>query len=401
MSIVEPGRERQRRCACAAAVVLALAGAAGTLCASDTITSAGTDVLLVYDAGSDASARVAEAYASARHVAPSHVVALDLGDASGREEISRGEFEGAVLEPLAAWWRACARSELPRFVALSRALPLRVSGSADRDGDEASLDSELVLLPRAAERHLPPLDGPLPNPRFADDWSEPFTAGAHGMCLVTRLDGFTTEDALALIARAVAADTTEAVGTRFVVDLRGGGRNTGEQLLLDAATALARLGGDVVLDTTATFLTGVTGVLGYASWGSNDVAYERPLGFTWVPGGIAATFVSSSARTLEEPPPTWVPGREEERERYYHGTPQSLAADLLRDGAAGASGYVSEPWLDGCVRPDRLMACYSIGMTLAESYYSAMPYVSWRGVVFGDPIARAPVGARLEPPARH
>jgi hypothetical protein len=39
----------------------------------------------------------------------------------------------------------------------------------------------------------------------------------------------------------------------------------------------------------------------------------------------------------------------------------------------------------GCVRPDYLPA-YHRGHNLGESFYMAMPYLSWQGIVTGDPL---------------
>src|SRR4029079_12269847 len=49
-------------------------------------------------------------------------------------------------------------------------------------------------------------------------------------------------------------------------------------------------------------------------------------------------------------------------------------------------GYVSEPYLDATVRPQILFPAYVAGFNLAESFYLAMPFLSWQGVVIGDPL---------------
>jgi hypothetical protein len=42
--------------------------------------------------------------------------------------------------------------------------------------------------------------------------------------------------------------------------------------------------------------------------------------------------------------------------------------------------------LSGCARPDYLLPAYYQGRNLAESYYLALPFLSWQGVVLGDPL---------------
>ena len=78
-------------------------------------------------------------------------------------------------------------------------------------------------------------------------------------------------------------------------------------------------------------------------------------------------------------------------------------ADLIRAGVTGASGNVDEPYLDASVRPDILFPAYASGRNLAESFYAALPYLSWQTVVLGDPLAtafaRTPLGAdEADPP---
>jgi tetratricopeptide (TPR) repeat protein len=70
----------------------------------------------------------------------------------------------------------------------------------------------------------------------------------------------------------------------------------------------------------------------------------------------------------------------------FGGSHQSLTADLIRDGVTGASGHVDEPYLDATIRPEILFPAYVSGRNLAESYYAAMPYLSWQTIIIGDPL---------------
>ena len=135
-------------------------------------------------------------------------------------------------------------------------------------------------------------------------------------------------------------------------------------------------------------------VLGYYSWGSNDPANRlRHFGLQFAPGAIAGMFVSTDGRTFTEPPADWVPGGTDQR---GYGS-QSLAGDLIRDGVTGVSAHVTEPFLDATIRPQILFPAYLRGFTLAESYYLAMPFLSWQTIIVGDPLcapfARQPVPA--------
>jgi tetratricopeptide (TPR) repeat protein len=142
-----------------------------------------------------------------------------------------------------------------------------------------------------------------------------------------------------------------------------------------------------MLESTPALVTNVNEVLGYYSWGSNDPAWkDRAPRLQFVPGALVATFVSSDARTFEEPPPAWTIGAWSDPSTFYAGSPQSLIGDLIRGGATGAAGHVAEPYLDATIRPQVLFPGYLAGFNLAEAYYLAMPYLSWQTVVVGDPL---------------
>jgi len=97
--------------------------------------------------------------------------------------------------------------------------------------------------------------------------------------------------------------------------------------------------------------------------------------------------VSTNARTFQRPPETWKHSFNwSDKAKFYAGSPQGLIGDVLHEGATGASGNTYEPYLTGCARPDYLFPAYARGRNLGDSYYIALPYLSWQGVVAGDPL---------------
>jgi len=167
------------------------------------------------------------------------------------------------------------------------------------------------------------------------------------------------------------------------------GDHTGDNWLLTAADRLteAGFGKQVLLEQTSQVVTGVKNVLGYFSWGSNDTSItKRTFNLSFAPGALAGMFVSTDARTFKEPPPEWTLGKWQDPRTFFAGSPQSLTGDLIREGATGVSGHVAEPYLDATIRPQILFPAYFQGMNLAESYYLAMPFLSWQTVIVGDPL---------------
>jgi Flp pilus assembly protein TadD len=145
----------------------------------------------------------------------------------------------------------------------------------------------------------------------------------------------------------------------------------------------------VVLDTSSKVMRDAVDVFGYYSWGSNDSAIkDRHLNDTFVPGALAGEFVSTDARTFQEPPAAW-----RTNALPFRGSHQSLIGDLIRDGITGVAGHVAEPFLNATIRPDLLFPAYLTGANLAEAFYTAMPFLSWQTVVVGDPLC-APFRSR-------
>jgi uncharacterized protein (TIGR03790 family) len=193
--------------------------------------------------------------------------------------------------------------------------------------------------------------------------------------LVTRLAAYDLATAKALIDRALAATNKG----RFVLDLKSADDAAGNDWLRSAAVQLPS--SRVLLEASNDVVYGAQEVIGYAAWGSNDPnRKKRFLGFQWLPGAIAAEYVSTNGRTLLRPPEQWSPGM------TFRGTTQSLAADYLQEGATGASGHVYEPYLEATPRPNYLFPAYYAGRNLAESFYVSIPWLSWQNIVLGDPL---------------
>jgi len=173
---------------------------------------------------------------------------------------------------------------------------------------------------------------------------------------------------------------------KFVIDLSSPDDSPGNNWLRDAAILLPR--DRVVLDETSQPVYDQKDVIGYASWGSNDAHRDRRFpGFHWLPGAVMTEFVSTDGRTFERPPARWTPSDSWSNPLlFFAGSPQSLAADYILEGATGASGHVDEPYLTMTPRPDLLLPAYYQGRNLAESYYLAIPALSWQNIVLGDPL---------------
>ena len=338
----------------------------------------GANVLLVVNGNSADSRRIADYYKPRRSVPAENVCYLATTSA---EEISWDIYQRQIEAVVADCLKKSGLAEKVLYLVTTLGVPLKVDGPGSGPNTErCSVDSELALVYGKLRGAQYPRVGVVPNPFFRQR-DLPFTHNRFPIYLVTRLAAYDFADVKAMIDRSLEAHNRG----RFVIDLNSEKNEDGNNWLRTAALLLP--GQRVVLDETTRVLYGEKEVIGYAGWGSNDDNRKRRmLGFAWLPGAVATEYVSTSARTLQRPPDAWTYTNWDDKAHWFAGSPQGLSADLIHDGATGASGNTYEPYLGGCVRPDYLLPAYYRGRNLAESYYSGMPFLSWQGVVFGDPL---------------
>jgi uncharacterized protein (TIGR03790 family) len=345
------------------------------------------NVLLVVNSTSAASGTVSRYYAEHRGVPQDNICSITT---AATESIARDAYVRQIEQPIWVCISSLRAHDRILYIVLTKDVPIRINGTGGRSGTNASVDSELTLLYRRRTGQASPIAGFVPNPYFAGAAPiagiKPFTHESQDIYLVTRLDGYTVQDALKAIDRAAAP----VKDGRFLLDERAALIDSGGDRWLRTAAERLReqgLGDRVGLDESSKVLTKESGVLGYYSWGSNDPAINvRDFEMQFLPGALAGMFVSTDGRTFKEPPATWRPSNDGRRESIFGGSHQSLMGDLIRAGVTGAAGHVDEPFLDATIRPEILFPAYVSGRNLAEAYYAAMPYLSWQTIIVGDPL---------------
>jgi uncharacterized protein (TIGR03790 family) len=339
----------------------------------------GENVLLVVNRYDPSSVEIGDYYRPRRSVPVGNVCTLETTRA---EEITWKTYEDQVETPIANCLKNGRLQEKILYIVTTLGVPLKVDGSGGSltRAEQSSVDSELALLYAKLKGTSFPRAGVVPNP-FYRKRDVPFRHPQFPIYLVTRLAAFDVADVKGMIDRSLVAHNRG----KFVFDLNGPGDEDGNSWLRTAAILLPA--SRVILDETPRVLYGQKDVIGYASWGSNDENRKhRRLDYQWLPGAIVTEFVSSNARTMKRPPEDWELTTWQDREHFFANSPQSLSADYIHEGATGASGNVYEPYLVACVRPEYLFPAYYQGRNLSESYYVAMPFLSWQGVVLGDPL---------------
>lgn len=344
------------------------------------------NVLVVINEASPESREVGDYYVQKRHIPTENIIRLQ---APVSDEVDRATYQSRIESPIATWMSSHTAWDRILYIVLTKGVPLRISGNSGQNGTIASVDSELALLYRKMTGALIVLNGPIKNPYYAEPTPQgglrPFTHEKHDIFLVTRLDGFTVAQVKGLIDRGSAPSRDGQIVLDGRIEV--GTQTAGNAWLERAAAAIGRINGwkdRVTLDTGGKRAGRDTDLLGYYSWGSNDMVIQAAgsVDLEFVPGALAAMFVSSDARTFRQPPEGWRPGTKTE----FAGTNQSLTGELVKQGVTGAAGHVAEPFLAAAIRPDVLFPAYLSGLNLAEAFYAAMPYLSWQTVVLGDPL---------------
>lgn len=371
---------------CAAAPLMAALFAAFAI-GEGTGPSSPDRVLLVINENSPLSRAIGDYYTRVRNIPARNVCRLRTAT---DEEIHRERYDRELAAPIAECLRRQGLQETVYYIVTTAGVPLKIDGTAGLSADRSAVDSELTMLYTDLHTGKPhPLAGSVPNPFFGKR-DEPFSHPRFPIYLVTRLAAYDLEGVKALINRSLHA----ANRGKFVLDLSAPEDAPGNDWLRTAAILLPA--DRVILDESTRPVYDQADVIGYASWGSNDPNHKRRFpGFHWLPGGIVTEFVSTDGRTFARPSNEWVPGGNWMLpSNWFAHSPQSLVADSILEGATGGSGHVYEPYLNFTPHPDLLLPAYYHGRNLAESYYVAIPGLSWQNIVVGDPLCS------LGPPIR-
>lgn len=361
------------------------------------------EVLIVTNDQSPISQAIGEYYRSRRNVPAGNVFAVSVPLANPdlsttlHEGMSRSEYRTLIRDPIESFLTSRGIADSIRFIVTTKGVPLRILGPqgniALRDSERASVDAELSLLFSGLDGTF----GIMANPYFrsAESFAS-FRAANPGSPLryvVTRLTGYQDDvdpgtgvpaDVKTLIDNAQANDLTGV----FLVDEdagKGPGLAPGNtHMLAPGAAVLTAAGANVSHETTAAFASDATGLVGYASWGSNDIQdpgapFYGMIGGSLYPGSfvaraVALDVVSTNARSFTSP--------------LTYG--QSALADLIALGVAGAAGSVFEPFLTGVPRADVLLRRYAEGVPAGVAFLRSVPYLSWMSVYVGDPLMKVP-----------
>jgi len=334
-------------------------------------------VLVVINSRSEISQTIGEFYSRKRGIPPTHICRIDT---SSRIVVSREVYENEIRDPLALFLRKNRLQDQILYIVTTRGVPAVIEGDPGIMGDLATVDSELTLLYRHLLGSFDQAFGKIPNPYFARSLSPgkriPFRRAEQDIYLVTRLSGRTPVDALALIDRGQAKTTSGSI----VFDLASKHRSPTYSSLQEAADLLRAAGMKVFFEDTADlFKPGSDPIVAYCAVVDQQgrAMDDLPI-YNWAKGAIALLLGGKWSPRLR---PEDDPENPEETD-----SPVPIADRLIEQGVAGTALFLAETGQPGVPSPQILFMAYRNGNNLAESFYLATRYLSWRQVVIGDPL---------------
>jgi uncharacterized protein (TIGR03790 family) len=326
------------------------------------------DVAVIVNTNSSASQAIGVYFKAARSIPDINMIHVQIDTT---EEIDTTRFE-MLRQQIEDHLSANNLVNSINYLVTTKGVPLRVNrgNTFSQNSPSSSVESELMLILGSYSNYIGGA-GPQMNSYFYQNMS--FSRAVFGIYLVTRLDAYTAAEVLAMIDRS-GPNVVTSKHHPVVLDQDPSKSSPLNSYLERARTNLVGKGNAVVFDSTTTYCTYRSNLLGYMSWGSNDYYHNQyttnaiPHN-TYMPGAIAETYVSTSGRSFMSPP--------------TYG--QSLVADLIAEGVSGVKGYVYEPYSNAMAHAYLLFDRYTAGYNLAESYFMASLLISWMDVVIGDP----------------
>lgn len=351
-------------------------------------------VLVLFNNTIPESKKLADDYSLNRSIPEENLIGLSLPDT---EIITRQQYKELIEIPLKKlfdtrklWQRGKAQDgtilagvNKIRVIAVMKGVPLKISQDDSYKSQKAipnnlteqqkflftnsaAVDSELAFL--SVENY--DLTGPSNNQYFKS--SKPITeANVPYLMLVGRIDAHSYEVCHRMIKDAVAIEKSGLWG-RAYFDLSNKYPD-GDLWIRGAAVRTAAQGIPCIINPwndsyTQNYPMNEAAIYyGWYEWNVNGPFLNHL--FQFKPGAVAVHLHSFSADTLRDLNKNW-------------------SAPLLARGAAATIGNVYEPLL-GFTHQFQIMQQRLLeGFTLVEAAYSAIPVVSWQGIVLGDPLYR-------------
>jgi len=330
-------------------------------------------VLILVNKDSPISSKVGRMYQRLREVPAANYLSLALGE---ERQITPEQYWSKAAPPVKKYLEA--NPEI-RCILTTSGVPYTIQAIDGKD-EGAAFDSELaaVLLEQPGDRKRRQ-----PNPLYLKGGNPYGITDPRKlkMVYVARLDGPDLKTITRMVEDAVAVEKTGLDGPVFG-DAQGidgiSGYGLGDSTIRAAMDRFSGAGFSSNLDMKQESWKQPKGTVGdqaagaafYVGWydllNFQDIFGQQGL----ARGSIAWHIASQECQNLWDP------------------NGRGWCMHLMQRGAAVTLGPVREPYLEAFPHGDVFVEALLSGATVAESYWLALPDISWAMVVLGDPLYR-------------
>jgi uncharacterized protein (TIGR03790 family) len=330
-------------------------------------------VLILVNKDSDISSKVAHMYQQRRAIPNENILKLSLG---ASQQITPEQYWKQAGTPIRQYLESHSAIHC---ILTTAGVPYVIMANDGKD-EGAAFDSQLADVLREET-----------NDRRRHHANPLYLNGANGyavadprllkMVYVVRLDGPDLKTITRMVEDAIAVEKTGLQGP-VAGDAQGidgiTGYGEGDATIRAAIDRLSGAGFASTLDMKQeTWRQPKDGVGSQAAGAAFYVGWYALLNFQDIfgpqglaPGSIAWHIASQEAQDI------WNPNG------------RGWCINLMRRGAAVTLGPVREPYVSAFPHGDVFVDALLMGGSIAESYWLALPHVSWAMVVLGDPLYR-------------
>ncbi len=339
------------------------------------------EILVIANRNASSSLGLARYYMEQRKIPEDNLLAVWITD---REVCTREAYLKKVAAPVRRYLES-EKGRNIRCLVTMYGMPLKISppksggeekGEKKKTDDKwAALDSELSLVRRESY----PLEFWLANPFYYPLRDSELEIKKSDVTMVCRLDGPDSETVKRVINDSIETEKHGLAGNAYFDarwpepgdDKKLAGYALNDKLIHLAARTVreSKLAKVVLDDTGRLFQSGdCPDAALYCGWYSLANYVDA---FTWRRGAVGFHVASSECTTLKQ-----------------KGS-NVWCKRMLEKGIAATVGPVGEPYVQSFPNPEIFFRLLCDGyLTLVESYYVSLPFVSWKMVLIGDPLYR-------------
>jgi uncharacterized protein (TIGR03790 family) len=324
-----------------------------------------SDVAVVVNDSSQTSIDIGNYFVQQRNIPSQNIIHIST---TTQEEIDTTQLFD-LLTQVGNYLTTNILSDSINYIVTTKGMPLKVSnGNCMYGAGCSSVELEMALINGPYSISIG-MGGTLFNPYYSS--YQHFNRTDFHIFLVTRLDGYTYDDVINLIDRSGPNVLVEKNQALFVLDFTANANEDSVPIMTLAENTLTELGWNYVFYGDSTVLLNQSDVLGLYSIDYNSLG--QSLNYNWLKGSVVKLALCNTAATFDE---------------NQNPDGNFLVADAIKEGATGAEGFVYCGYSNADLVYAFVLSHYlndTIHFNLAESYYAALPTLSYPHEVIGDP----------------